>query len=426
MVTYAGIRNARPEQWKDAADDFVALARYVNQAAVDLRGDTAAKVDEHWADSTGKAAAARLYALSDKLDAAYDLLDAVKMVLEGMHTSIQTAQSTLNEAIQLAGDYGIPLDDEGRPMIGTGIGAVVGAAIAGVQNAPQIVAEITALRSQALKQATDADNAARAELAKLRAAVGITNPDDALTLQGEASHTEMDAFAGMIPTGQDPATVKAWWGGLTPQQQHDLMLAEPVALTNLNGIPESVKTQMRGTDGKFDRVKMVDYALQQWNKPDPLDVGNNCTNFVSEALAHAGMHEKIGFWTGVKGDDDWGRETGIGNEWVDKKLFVSHTWGGAENQQNFMLRHGGEEVPASQARPGDIIYYEQQGPNPELPHGETHHAAIVTAVMPDGEIKYTQHSDPYQNVSLEGRLPHETESEGQQNLRIVRPHPDWY
>lgn len=412
MVSYAALRDARPEQWKDAADDFVALARYVNQAAINVRGDSAAKVDAHWADSTGKAAAGRLYALADKLDSAYDLLDAVKMVLVGMHSSIQTAQATLNEALQLANEYGIQLDDQGQIMI--------------VQEPVNIVSEIAALHSQAIKQATDADNAARAELAKLRAAVGITNPDDALKLQEEASHTEMNAFAGTIPTGQDPATVKAWWAGLTPQEQHDLMLAEPVALTNLDGIPESAKTQMRGPDGKFDRVKMVDYALQQWNKNDPIDLGNNCTNFVSEALLHAGMKRKMGFWSGVKGDDDWGKEEGTGWDWLDKKLYYSHSWGGAENQQDFMLKHGGEEVTPGQARPGDIIYYEQQGPNPKIHQGETHHAAIVTAVMPDGEIKYTQHSDSYENVSLEGRLPHETESEGQQNIRIVRPHPDWY
>ncbi|WP_333768665.1 amidase domain-containing protein [Streptomyces sp. IBSBF 2435] len=412
MVTYAGVRDARPEQWKDAADDFVALARYVNQAAIDVRGDTAAKVDAHWADSTGKAAAARLYALADKLDSAYDLLDAVKMVLEGMHSSIQTAQATLIRALSLANEYGIQLDDEGRPLI--------------VQNPVQIVSEIAALHSQAIKQATDADNAARAELAKLRAAVGITNPDDALNLQEEASHTEMDAFKGAIPTGQDPATVAAWWGGLSPSERHDLMLAEPVALTNLDGIPDSVKTQMRGPDGKYDRVKMVDYALRNWNRSDPIDLGDNCTNFVSEALLHAGMKRKMGTWSGVRGADDWGKETGTGWDWLDEKLYYSHTWGGAENQQDFMLKHGGEEVPPGQARPGDIIYYEQQGPNSGIHQGETHHAAIVTAVMPDGEIKYTQHSDSHVDVSLEGRLPHETESEGQQNIRIVRPHPDWY
>lgn len=413
MVTYAGLRDARPEQWKEAADDFAALATYVNQASVDLRGDTGAKVDEHWADDTGKQASARLYALAGKLDSAYDLLYAVKMVLEGMHTTVQTAQSTLNEALHLASEYGIALDDQGRPT--------------GQETQYQVVAEIAALHSQALRQATDADNAARAELAKLRAAVGVTDPGKALTLQGEASHIEMNAFAGMIPAGQDPATVALWWSGLTSQEQHDLMLAEPVQLTKLDGIPESAKAEMRGTDGKFDRTKMVDYALQNWNKKDPTDFGSsNCTNFVSEALSHAGMQQKKGFWTGVKGDDDWGKESGLGPDWLDRSLYYSHTWAGAENQQDFMLRHGGEEVPRSEARPGDIIYYEQQGANPAIESGNTHHAAIVTAVMPDGEIKYTQHSDPYENVSLEGRLPHETESEGQQNIRIVRPHPDWY
>jgi hypothetical protein len=47
-------------------------------------------------------------------------------------------------------------------------------------------------------------------------------------------------------------------------------------------------------------------------------------------------------------------------------------------------------------------------------------------VMPDGEIKYTQHSDSRQNVSLEGRIDSTEQAEGQQKVRIVRPHPDWY
>lgn len=32
----------------------------------------------------------------------------------------------------------------------------------------------------------------------------------------------------------------------------------------------------------------------------------------------------------------------------------------------------------------------------------------------------------HQNVSLEGRLPATEKHEGQQNIRIVRPNPDWY
>ncbi|MCX3061776.1 hypothetical protein [Streptomyces beihaiensis] len=47
-------------------------------------------------------------------------------------------------------------------------------------------------------------------------------------------------------------------------------------------------------------------------------------------------------------------------------------------------------------------------------------------MMPDGEIKYTQHTDSYQNVSIEGRLPATEEREGAQSVTIVRPDPDCY
>ncbi|MFJ5803034.1 hypothetical protein [Streptomyces decoyicus] len=107
------------------------------------------------------------------------------------------------------------------------------------------------------------------------------------------------------------------------------------------------------------------------------------------------MQKKIDPWSGARGDDTWGNTggIGIGIDSVDASLYYSQTWAGAENQQNFMLKHGGEEVPQYRARPGDIIHYEQQGPNGEIEHVNTPHAAVVTAVMPDGEVKYTQHQD---------------------------------
>ncbi|MFI1769898.1 amidase domain-containing protein [Streptomyces sp. NPDC020800] len=170
---------------------------------------------------------------------------------------------------------------------------------------------------------------------------------------------------------------------------------------------------------------MVQYALDNWDKDDPTDFGNNCTNFVSNALHAAGMKEKTSVWE-TTDDDSWmiGNRTGI--DAVDKRLAYSDTWAAAENNQNFMLKHGGQEIPPGEVKPGDIIYYEQAGPNDRIEKGNTHHAAIVTAVMPDGEIKYTQHSDPNRNVSLEGRINSTEKHEGAQNLRFVRPDPDWY
>lgn len=52
-----------------------------------------------------------------------------------------------------------------------------------------------------------------------------------------------------------------------------MMRAEPVKLAHLEGFPEGVKREMRGRDGKFARVKMVEYALDNWNHDDPVDFG---------------------------------------------------------------------------------------------------------------------------------------------------------
>lgn len=55
-----------------------------------------------------------------------------------------------------------------------------------------------------------------------------------------------------------------------------------------------------------------------------------------------------------------------------------------------------------------------------------HHAAIVTAVTPDGDIKYTQHTGNEQNLSLGGRELHESTVEGQQQVLAVRVALNWH
>ncbi|GDY32093.1 amidase domain-containing protein [Gandjariella thermophila] len=106
----------------------------------------------------------------------------------------------------------------------------------------------------------------------------------------------------------------------------------------------------------------------------------------------------------------------------------TRTWTDANAQRDFFLRHGGQQIPLSEARPGDIVYFEQQGtggPTPADP-GTVHHAALVTSVTPDGDIHYTQHTDSRLNVSLNGRLPHNEFEEGQQKVVVVRVNPNWY
>ncbi|MET9493365.1 amidase domain-containing protein [Streptomyces sp. NPDC006552] len=420
MVSYAGVDSAAPAKWKSASDEWHALAKYALDAAKDLRDYGVKPLAENWTDEVGKAAAGKFEKLANQFEVAYDILLAVDMVTDGVTTAIETAQSTLREARELAGHYGLTIGADGT---------ITGPPVHNRTEAEEMGpyrTQVKDLIDQAVAQVTTADGLAAAQLARLAAQTGLTDPDKALNeFQTDASHAQMQMLAADIPVGQDPVTVRQWWDGLTPQQRTDLMRAEPVLVANLDGVPDDVRAQMRG-NGKYDRVKLVQYALDHWNTADPTDFGNNCTNFVSNALHEAGMKEKTSFWWGTTDDDGWmiGNRTGV--DAVDKRLAYSDNWAAAENNQNFMLRHGGHEIARPDVQPGDIIYYEQSGPNDSIGQGTTHHAAIVTAVMPDGEIKYTQHSDSYQNVSLEGRINATEKHEGAQNLRIVRPDPDWY
>jgi hypothetical protein len=419
MVEYQGIDHARPGLWHTASEEWHALAKDGLAAAKDLREYGAKPLADNWTDAVGAAAKDDFEKLANQLESAYDLLLAVHMVADGMTTTVETAQSTLREAAELANRYGLTIAADGTVTAPPPHNRME------AEETGPYRTQVQDLVDQALQQVTTADGLAAAEFQKLANQTGVDDPDKALNdFQTHASQTEMQMLAADIPVGKSPTTVANWWSGLTQEQRRQMQLAEPVAIANLDGIPADVRADLRG-NGKYDRVKMVQYALDNWDKDDPTDFGNNCTNFVSNALHASGMKEKTSFW-GTADDDTWmiGNRTGIDN--IDKRLAYSDSWAAAENQQNFMLKHGGEEIPRTAVKPGDILYYEQTGPGSSNDQGNTHHAAIVTAVMPDGEIKYTQHSDPKQNVSLEGRLPATEKGEGQQNVRIVRPNPDWY
>jgi hypothetical protein len=57
--------------------------------------------------------------------------------------------------------------------------------------------------------------------------------------------------------------------------------------------------------------------------------------------------------------------------------------------------------------------------------GQTDHVAIVTAVTPDGDIKYTQHSDQHKNVSWNDHEAVVGRDEGDQQIVIVRVKSNW-
>ncbi|MHA7959999.1 amidase domain-containing protein [Streptomyces sp. L500] len=431
MVSYHDLYSCRVDQWKKAADDWVALSRRSESAAEDIRAQGKKPLDEHWADATGKKAGKRLEDIANRLEAGGDITKGVAMVLDGLAYSMEWAQRTLFHATELANEYGLRIQD------GRAVGAYTGAAPTG-PNVPQDVrdayakesahiAEIDGLIEESLRQAAQADEKASAELAKLAKAVDVANTSKAHNeLEVDASHVEFSMLRGSIPAGKDPHLVRAWWDGLTPEQQKALMRADPVTLADLKGLPPEVGQELRGPDGKIDRVEMVRYALDHWDKKDDLAFKNNCANFVSSALEAGGMQKKFDSWSGPLGDNTWGRESGVGVPWLDQRAYHSRSWSLAKDLQKFLLRNGGEEVPWSETRPGDVIFYEQVAPGAGEPQGETYHAALVTSVSPDGDIKLSQHTSSWQNVSLDSRVHIANRNDGEQRIRFVRPHPNWY
>jgi hypothetical protein len=419
MITFADLKNAHPAQWQTAAEDWLSLSKHALQAADDVRGQGSRPLAENWTDAVGQQAAADLKDIADRLEAGADIMRGVTMVLDGLASAMEYAQRTLQHALELAETHHITVDENGNTSTqGEGV----------TTEKLTHLNDVSDLIKEALRQARDADALAEPELRTLMGKTYESDPSKALDdAQTAASHTQMDILSHTIPDGTDPQVVRDWWAGLTPQQQRELMLAEPVKLANLNGIPKDVELDLRGRDGKYDRVKQVQWALDHWDDTSIDKLDNNCTNFASESLRQGGVKEKPDSgWGPGWSDDSWGRDDDADSGWLDERTDWSKSWGAAENLQNFMLENGGYEVPASQAMPGDLIFYEQSGDNEHIEKGNTHHAAVVTAVTPDGDVKYTQHTTSRQNVSLDGRLSATEKAEGEQKVRIVRVSPSWY
>lgn len=351
MVSYPELRDARPALWRRAADDWLRLAKEAERAAEEIYDQGTAALPANWADRFGQAVAKRMKELATAYQVAAATMHGVVNTLDGLGDSVETLQRSLHAAVQYAHSHGLIVRDDGRVVRPPGRPRPDDA---------RHIAQASALIAEALQSATRVDDEASAELAKLARAVGNPDLDKALNVyQGDAAINQIDLLRERLPIGQDPVTVRMWWDSLTDDQRWALERAVPVELYDLNGIPDETRFAMRGTEG-FDRIEVVRWAKANWNNPDIDIFANNCANFVSSALHQAGMAYKLDSY----GPDAWGRENLTGIGWVDART-GSHTrsWTQAEAQRWFFLDNGGEEVPVSQARPGDLMYWEHRGPH---------------------------------------------------------------
>jgi hypothetical protein len=417
MVAYAALRDFDPSQWRNAANDWERLAADAEDAADAVLERGSAKLDEHWTDEVGEAAGEKLRGYANDLQIAAATLRAIVSTLDGFEEAITPLRTVVRSAVDYATGHGLLVDSDGwvsqHPEARSD------------ENADRM-GQANDLIQDALRSATRIDEAADEELRRL---AGMVSEDDLRhvvnEIQQEASQNQIAMLRESLPIGQDPDVVRAWWDSLSPMQRIAFERAVPVDLYDLDGIPADVKERMEGTGG-YNAVDTVRWAQENWDNT-AIDVfDNNCATFVSHALNEGGLGMKFGLTGSYGGSDSWGQggQTGIG--WIDSNL-GNHTdsWFNSQAQYTFFTEHGGQEVDVSDARPGDVIYFDQVGANDVNPAGEVHHAAVVTAVTPDGDVHYTQHTSSRLDATLDGRL-HDIETrEGDQRIRIVRPRQTW-
>lgn len=416
MVSFAQLRDSKPKLFGTAADDWIKVAKEAEAAAGHIYERGQAKLAANWTDAVGQRAGAELKQLANDYEVAAATIRAVVSTLDGLAEGVEIAQQTLHSAVSWAKGRGLRVEENGAVNVEGG-DAPDQQAVADAKQAALVI-------NDAVSDANKIDTQAAAELKKLGEAVGNTDLGQVLNnLQIEAAQNQLAMIKASLPIGASPQDQAAWWNSLTPAQQAELKKAVPVELYDMKGLPPELKKELAGTG--YNRVEMIRWAQKNWNNPSTDLFDNNCANFVSHALKNGGLPFRMTNG-GTLDDDSWGQGAQTGWDWLDKHDYShSASWSQANSQRDFMLKHGGTEVPVSQARPGDLIYWEQAGGRPDIPKGNVHHAAVVTAVSPDGDVHYTQHSDPRLNISLNGRSPHVNVADGNQRMVVVRLDPDW-
>ncbi|HUK72425.1 MAG TPA: amidase domain-containing protein [Streptosporangiaceae bacterium] len=412
MVDYHELDSARPPLWSEAAADWDMLGTDLGTAAGALNEQTRQPLSASWSGRAATAALSRIKAAVDSLEAAQGEVSAVGETLQGLAEAATVAQQLLGDAQAMAERASLTIAADGSvtqqlppPFLPTAQPATM----LGTVLSPQ-VQQVEQIVSEAIQRASMADQLTAAELDRLATRANVANLQLAYnTDAADASRTELAAMTASIPVGP-PNLVARWWAGLSGAEQAKLELAAPTTLATLAGIPAGVQAELRGSDG-IDRVRVIQYALTNWNKTVDRRFTDDCTNFVSDALLAGGLQQKQeGFWPFDHGNSQVNWYT---DPW---SLPRSYSWTKATDLHTFLTHNNSSEIPLGQAKPGDIIFFHD-------PEQGIHHAAVITAVV-NGHVYYTQHSGGQENADLSLRQTMYNQLGDPQDAIVVRPVQD--
>ncbi len=183
------------------------------------------------------------------------------------------------------------------------------------------------------------------------------------------------------------------------------------------------------TNSGYNAVAAVDWAQENYdiaNEELSVSADDYCTIFASDALHFGGgLPFKQGVIPGLLDSDDW--YSGYFRD-VAGLSGASDPYVAANANREFFEIHGtvtatshnGNNPTYGSVKPGDIAYFTKDSD----PNGKAFHAAVVTAVLPDGNILYTQKGSML-NGDLNTRSQHILEDSGNFTVTFIHPKKDW-
>ena len=445
MVSFAELRHAKPSSWVTAAADMKCVGQQSQRVADDIHANGVMPLTDSWPDHVGALAARTLRSVAGRAEASAILARSSVDPLDTLAHAVKIAQDELENAISFAEHHRLKVDGNGVISLPSDVSeadrptllAIMAQARALIDDAVEAATQADGICTSALTEANRQESQSIGDIAAAKTDDDVKSAadkakHDAEHVQYQNSQRALDEIRDTIPDGLTPTEVAQWWNGLTQDEQHDLKCACPVELYDLDGIPESVKTELDRPENGYSAIDVIRYAKEHANDTSIDVYPNNCANFVSHALHEGGIPYKFSSpFELVRWDQDgWGATVG-GEMNLPFVGGIDHTrsWGFAPSQRDFFVEHGAQMMGAGDVRPGDVAYWEytQSGEiegGPRTP-GEIHHTAIVTGVLPDGEILYTQHTDSGMNRPLYGHLPQVAEESGRQRMEFMRPVRTW-
>ncbi|MBD0693841.1 alpha/beta hydrolase [Streptomyces sp. CBMA123] len=198
--------------------------------------------NSQWTGTAADHANARMQFLENELKAAQQEIGLVSRALQDAYDGFAAAQAHLINALDdakthklnVAADGGITWEKDPNSPNFAGTDAE--------NQAKQIQSRITA----ALNEADHADQTINARLTHLAGNASNGTGLDSATAKSDTDAA--NALQTIPPAGTDPNSVKAWWNGLTDDQQQRMILNHPDQIGNLDGIPAVDRNQANQTN----------------------------------------------------------------------------------------------------------------------------------------------------------------------------------